>query len=275
MARKVLITGAYGLVGNVVYGHLAQDPEAYDVYGTARRRHPSDRVVEDQMHEIPGKKFFLVDLADFAGMQHAVQGMGTDVHMAADPSGMSGWDSILESNLIGAYHVFEACRLAGVQRVVFASSAQVNFGQRIKMPPQTGDKRAPVDLPVTHEQPTRPPNLYAASKVWGEAVAYVYALRHEISCICVRIGWVTTEDRPPLDKFAWSSTVWCSQRDIAQLVERCICAPPDLRFDVFYGISDNRVRFADIEHAREVLGYVPQDRAEDYADDQEGDGHVD
>ncbi|MFN2229205.1 MAG: hypothetical protein ACK2VA_05515, partial [Anaerolineae bacterium] len=74
---------------------------------------------------------------------------------------------------------------------------------------------------------------------------------------------------------AWSSTVWCSQRDIAQLVERCICAPPDLRFDVFYGISDNRVRFADIEHAREVLGYVPQDRAEDYADDQEGDGHVD
>jgi uronate dehydrogenase len=267
MERKVLITGAYGLVGNVVYGHLAQDPEAYDVYGTARRRHPSDRVLQDRLHEIPEEKFSLVDLADFVGMQRAVQGMHTVVHMAADPSGMSGWDSILDSNLIGAYHVFEACRLAGVQRVVFASSAQVNFGQRIKMPPQTGDKRAPVGLPVTHEQPTRPPNLYAASKVWGEALAYVYALRHEMSCICVRIGWVITEDRPPLDKFAWSSTVWCSQRDIAQLVERCVCAPPDLRFDVFYGISNNRVRFADIEHAREVLGYAPQDRAEDYADD--------
>jgi NAD+ dependent glucose-6-phosphate dehydrogenase len=268
MSRKVLITGAYGLVGNVVYGHLARDPEAYDVYGLARRRHPSDRVIKDRMHEIPEEKFFLVDLSDWEEMLRAVQGMDVVVHMAADPSGMSGWDSILESNVIGAYHVFEACRLAGVERVIFASSVQVNFGQRLKMPHRAGiDEHAPLDIPpVTHQQPTRPPNLYAASKVWGEALAYVYAHRHEMSCICVRIGWVTAEDYPPMHKFIWSSTVWCSQRDIAQLVEHCICAPPSLRFDVFYGISDNRVRFADIEHAREVVGYAPQDRAEDYAD---------
>jgi NAD+ dependent glucose-6-phosphate dehydrogenase len=277
MTRKVLITGAYGLVGNVVYGHLAQDPEAYDVYGTARRRHPSDRIIEDQVHEIPEDRFFLVDLVDWEGMQRAVQGMDVVVHMAADPSGMSGWDSVLDSNLIGAYHVFEACRLAGVKRVIFASSVQVNFGQRIKMPPRTElDRHVPFDpsSPVTRQQVTRPANLYAASKVWGEALAYVYANRHEMSCICVRIGWVTAEDRPPMDKFAWASRVWCSQRDIAQLVERCICAPPSLRFDVFYGISDNHVRFADIEHAREVVGYAPRDRAEDYADDQEGGRHV-
>ena len=271
MSRKVLITGAYGLVGNVVYGHLAQDPEAYDVYGLARRRHPSDRLIEDRMHEIPEEKFFLVDLVDWEGMQRAVQGMGTVVHMAADPSGMSGWDSILNNNITGAYRVFEACRLAGVKRVIFASSVQVNYGFRLGtshraalVKPVEG---APFDIPpVTHQQPTRPPNLYAASKVWGEALAYVYSHSHEMSCICVRIGWVTAEDCPPTHKFIWSSTVWCSQRDIAQLVERCICAPPSVRFDVFYGISDNRVRFADIEHAREVVGYAPQDRAEDYAD---------
>lgn len=35
---------------------------------------------------------------------------------------------------------------------------------------------------------------------------------------------------------------------------------------VFYGISDSRVRFAGIEDARKVVGYPPQDRAEDHAD---------
>jgi NAD+ dependent glucose-6-phosphate dehydrogenase len=276
MSRKVLITGAYGLVGNVVYGHLAQDPEAYDVYGTARRRHPSERVNRAQMHEIPEDKFFLVDLTDREGMQRAVRGMDAVVHMAADPSGEDGWNSILNSNITGAYDLFEACHLAGVKRIIFASSVQVNFGFELGMSHRAGlDRRASPDiLPVTHQQVTRPANLYAASKVWGEALAYVYAHRHEMSCICVRIGWVTAEDRPPVHEFPWASRVWCSQRDIAQLVERCICAPPSLRFDVFYGISDNRVRFADIEHAREVVGYAPQDRAEDYADDQEGDRHV-
>ena len=48
------------------------------------------------------------------------------------------------------------------------------------------------------------------------------------------------------------------------MVERCIDAPDDLRFDIFYAVSNNRYRWVDIEHAREVVGYVPQDRAEDY-----------
>jgi hypothetical protein len=29
--KKVLITGAYGLIGNIVYGCLAENSEAYDV----------------------------------------------------------------------------------------------------------------------------------------------------------------------------------------------------------------------------------------------------
>jgi len=41
-------------------------------------------------------------------------------------------------------------------------------------------------------------------------------------------------------------------------------APEDVRFDVFYGVSDNRARFRDIAHAREVIGYVPQDGIHDW-----------
>jgi hypothetical protein len=48
------------------------------------------------------------------------------------------------------------------------------------------------------------------------------------------------------------------------MVERCLAAPDRLRFDVFFVTSDNKWSYRDIEHARAVVGYVPQDRAEDH-----------
>ena len=36
----------------------------------------------------------------------------------------------------------------------------------------------------------------------------------------------------------------------------------DLRFEIFYGMSNNDYRWVDIEHARRMVGYVPRDRAE-------------
>lgn len=265
--QTVLITGAYGLIGNVVYRRLAQQPEAYTVYGLARRRHPSDRISAHQLVEIPNDRLFLVNLADGEGMRRAAQDMDVVVHMAADPDGASAWESVLANNIVGAYHMFEASRLTGVKRIIFASTIQVSFGYEAVEPygaiQQSRYQDIPDDIPlVAHDRPTRPLNLYAGSKVWGEAMAHMYAYAYGISCLCLRIGWVVAEDRPP---HPYSKSAWCSQRDIAQLVERCIQAPPGLRFDIFYGVSDNRYRWVDVAHARDVLGYVPQDRAEDWA----------
>ena len=259
---RVLITGAYGLIGNVVYARLAQNPDLYDVYGLARRRHPSKRVLEDQVYEIPDDKFHLVELSDREGVHRAVQNMDVVVHMAADASGAGGWESILNNNIISTYHVFDECRLSGVRRVIFASSIQVSAGYRVDEPYRAIFRKRIEDMPteipvITHERPTRPMNLYSSSKVWGEALAHVYAYRHGMSCICLRIGWVLAENRP-------RSHDWCSQRDIAQLVERCITAPESVRFDIFYGVSENQYRWIDIEHARQVVGYVPQDNASDF-----------
>jgi len=258
--KKVLITGVNGLVGNVIYRKLLEFPEAYDVYGLSRRRVASDRIRD--IREVPEEKFFQADMADFDAIRRAVEGMDVIVHMAADPSGEHGWESLLHSNLIGAYNVFEAARLAGVKRVIFASSVQVSFGYRDTEPYKTlfDGRYADVDpdtIPIiTHRHPTRPNNLYATSKVWGEALAHVYAQRHGMSCIALRIGWVLDDDTPPA---AWGDAVFCSKRDIAQIVQDCIDAPDSVRFDVFYGLSDNRYNWLDITHACEVLGYIPQD----------------
>ncbi|MFC7193682.1 hypothetical protein ACFQL4_01950 [Halosimplex aquaticum] len=57
--------------------------------------------------------------------------------------------------------------------------------------------------------------------------------------------------------------MWHSRRDCAQLIERCL-DDDSVSFDVFYGVSDNRNRWFDIDHAREVLGYEPEDSADEW-----------
>jgi nucleoside-diphosphate-sugar epimerase len=246
-AKRVLITGVYGLIGNIVYRRLVERGD--EVYGLARRQAPSDRIPEERLERVPADRFCLGHLEDEETVQRAVAGMDVVIHMAADADGLSGWETIMPSNVVGTYHVLETSRQAGVERDT--EPYQALFEARY------GDVHGAI-LPVTHRDPPRPPNLYAASKVWGEALAHVYAQQHGMSCLCLRIGWVVADDVPPNQV---AITQWCSKRDIVQLVERCVDAPQDLRFDIFYGISDNPYRWVDLEHARAVLGYVPQDSA--------------
>jgi len=262
--KRILITGVTGLIGYATYTRLQHHPEQYDVYGLDLSRQLSDRVPEHWNCEIPAERFFQLDLLDAVRVGRAVQGMDAVVHLAADPAGR-GWESLLHNNIIGAYHVFEACRLAGVKRLIAASTMQVSNGNMQQEPylaiiegrhqdvPENFAKVKGTDLP-------RPRNLYAASKVWSESLAQVYAYSHGMSCLCIRPGWVVAEDRPPN---AESGHLWCSQADIAQLIQRCIDAPEDLRFAIYYGVSDNQWRWVDLEESLHQVGYLPADRAED------------
>ena len=264
--RKVLVTGVYGLIPGAIYEHLMQSPDAYDTYALARRRYPSDRAPDGRLLTIPDDRFHLADLSDPEAVQNAVNGMDTVVQMAADPRPDASWDNILKSNVIGAYNVFEACRIAGVRRIIYASSIMTNWGYQDDEPYKAIREcrfdEVPDPIPiVTHKDPTRPTEPYSASKVWGEALARFYADVHGLSCISLRIGAVNAEDRPAGPEL---SAVWCSQRDVVKITEDCINAPDDLRFDIFYSISNNRYCWVDMGHARDVLGFVPQDSAEDH-----------
>ena len=184
--------------------------------------------------------------------------------LAADPAG-GEWESVLRNNIIGAYNVFEACRQQQVGRIVAASTIQVSTGHRQQEPYNAVSQGRPEPLPsgvplVSVDVPAEPRNLYASSKVFSESLCRTYAFSHGMSCLAIRIGWVVGEDSVPN---ARSEDIWCSQRDIAGLIRACVDAPEDLRFDILYGMSNNRFRWVDLSNARQKLGFEPQDRAED------------
>jgi nucleoside-diphosphate-sugar epimerase len=238
---KVLITGMSGLIGGAVRRQLQDRCEL-----AALNRRAVDGVTCHQ-----------ADIADLDAIRPAFDGVDVVVHLAAAIHG--DWEAMLPNNVVGTYNVFEAAHQAGVSRVVYASSGSVVSGWERDEPYRTlvaeDRSTAPASWEmITHEAPLRPAGLYGCTKVWGEALARHYADSTDLSVICLRIGAVNAEDRP---KLARHESVYCSQANIAGMVEACVMAPAELKFDVFFVVSNNRYNYRDTEHARRVLGFEP------------------
>ena len=245
----VLVTGMSGLIGSALRKRLEG---RYALRALNRSR-------------VEGVPCHQADIADLEAIQPAFQGVDVVVHLAAYAHGGGTWDDMLRHNLVGAYNVFEAARRAGVSRVVYASSGATVSAVELDEPFASlvaGRYERLTTWPLlTHESPARPSGLYGVSKVFGEALARHYADAHGLSMVCLRIGAVNAADRPRASR---EYSVWLSQRDVVQGIERAITAPSTLRFAVCFLVSDNRWSYRDLGHARAVLGFIPQDRAEDY-----------
>lgn len=233
--RHVLITGAAGGIG----GRLRQTLKG--VYPVLRLSDIADLGEADT-----GEEIMPADVTDLASMERICEGVDGVVHLG----GMAvenDWEVILNSNLIGCYNLFEAARRQGVERVVFASSNHaVGFYRR--------------DETIDHRVPVKPDSRYGVSKAFGEALGSLYADKYGLRVFCIRIGNVADK---PADKRRLS--IWISPRDITQLV-RIGLEHPEIRYEIVYGVSDNARSWYDNANAHR-LGYRPEDRAEDYADE--------
>ena len=265
MALKVHVTGVTGLIGDVVYAHLAAQPERYEVTGSSRRYERSERVASEKPLSCPPERYTRADLGDLAAVEQAFAGAEVVVHMGAVPDPSAPFADIVHSNVVGGYNALAACRSQGVRRIVYASTVMTDWGYQFDEPykaiREARFDAVPADFhQVTHRDAVRPTEPYSASKVWGEGLCRAYADGHGLSCLCLRIGGVNKADAP---QGAAGSALWCSQRDVATVTELAVNAPPEVRFDIFYAVSGNRYRWLDAEHTRAVLGFKPADRAED------------
>lgn len=81
-------------------------------------------------------------------------------------------ESAFDVNVRGTFNVMEACRAAGVERLVYSSSASVY-----------GDA---VTEPMTEDHPLANKNLYGATKICGEALLRSYYHRYDLRYAALR-----------------------------------------------------------------------------------------
>jgi nucleoside-diphosphate-sugar epimerase len=254
--RRVLVTGGDGIIGSVVRRTLA---DAYELsFLTLRPASFASHVG---------------NITRLASIRPAFRGVDAVVHLAGASSVDSPWEQVLANNVVGTYNVFEAARQAGVKRVVYASSNHTIGMYEVEGAPGIYDLDDERTFNVS--VPVRPDSLYGVSKVFGEALGRLYADRHQMDVICLRIGAVRESDDPtkaeagrPFEPFPVLTTdqsrqrlraVWLSHRDCAQLIQRALEAP--VHWAVVYGVSNNPRRFWDLGAARDLLGYEPLDSA--------------
>ena len=250
--QKVLVTGLSGFIGSEMRKRLEGK---YELFALNRR-------------DVAGIPTHRADIGDFEAIRPAFEGKDAVVHLSAGFD-TQGWDAVLNANIVGTYNGYEAARQAGVSRVVFASSGKVIAGCEIDEPYKALVEARYEDVPptwplITADTPYRPESIYGCTKVWGEVLARYYADTYDISMLCVRICGVPPEDLPPSMENPRRFSDWASPRDAVQILDKCLEAPPDLKFALLFLQGDNKWGYRDIEHARKVVGFVPQDAAEDY-----------
>ena len=247
---KILVTGMSGLIGGLAGRKFA---ERYDVSALGRS-------------EVEGFPTTIADVGNgIDEILPALDGVETVVHMAASRGNVPA-ETHIKANVTGVYNLFEACRIAGIKRIVAASTGAVIAGYEKDDPFKSLVHDPDFEMPdhrpmIKVDDPIRPRNMYSVSKMFTENLGRMYSEQYDMSIICIRIGKVEIED-VPLN--ARNASVWCSHRDIIQMIDKAVHAPDDLKYAVVFACSDNPTRYRDIEHARNVLGFVPQDSAADH-----------
>lgn len=238
---RLLITGINGLIGTILRNALRG---THDVYGIDREGEFSERV-------------HAADISEYREAARVVQQfrpLEAIIHLAGDPSPQASWESVLKANIVGTRNIFEAAREFEVPRVIFASSNHA-VGVYHGYDPESYTFTEPQPIKISPYDPPRPDSEYGVSKVFGEAIARYYSDRWGIKAICLRIGAVLKNDDPTKD--AQNRKIWLSHRDLIQLVEKSLNTK--IKFGIYFGISNNKDAFWDIDNARDELGFEPVD----------------
>lgn len=242
-SKRYLITGGAGFIGYYLSKALLEKGAEVTGFDNLNDYYEVS-LKEDRLSilkEYPKYRFVKGDLAD----QDAVSALFEDfkpqivVNLAAQAGvrySIDNPDAYIQSNIVGFFHVLEACRHHPVEHLVFASSSSV-YGGNKKVPFSTKDQ---VDKPVS---------LYAATKKSNELMAYAYSKLYGIPLTGLRFFTVYGPmGRPDMAYFKFAKKIIAGEPiqiynhgdmmrdftyidDIVEGVENILCNPP--------GIDDN------------------------------------
>jgi UDP-glucose 4-epimerase len=174
---KAFVTGGAGFIGSHVVDRLIQDGRSVTVFDNLSTG------FEENLAVHAGSGLLTLhrgDVLDAAALTSAMEGHDILFHFQANADvrgGIKNTRADLEQNTIGTWNALEAARLAGVQTIVFASSATV-YGE-------------PEIFPTPEGCPLVQTSLYGASKLAGEAMLQAYAEYFGIRSIIFRfVSWI-------------------------------------------------------------------------------------
>ncbi|MDR5805942.1 NAD(P)-dependent oxidoreductase [Caballeronia sp. LZ001] len=233
---RLLLTGAAGGIGKAIRHRVAEFAEHVRV---------ADLPGVLSGDAAPHEEIAPCDLAD----RQAVDALAADCDAIVHLGGVSverPFEEILEANIKGVFNLYEAARLNGVKRIVFASSNHV-----------TGFYRQ--DERIDASARKRPDGYYGLSKSFGEDMAQLYFDRYGIETVSIRIGSVFPEAK---DRRMMAS--WMSYDDFHDLLRRALFTP-GVGHTIVFGMSANAHTWWDNRDAS-VLGFEPRDSSERFRD---------
>ena len=231
--KKIVLTGAAGRLGSYLREPLLKLADEL----------VSSDIVENIGTLYPNETYVSADLSNLPDMIKLLKDADMVVHFGAIGD-EAPFDQILQSNIVGAYNIWEAAYQNKVKRVVYASSIHA-VGMHKK-----------TDF-IGTDAPHRPDTYYGLAKCFAEDLASLYWDKRGIESVCMRI----LSCSPVANPRAIGS--WQSYDDLILLVEKSITTQVT-GFSVIYGVSNNDRKTVNNINASHI-GYLPKDNAEKYA----------
>ena len=237
-SKLYLITGGAGFIGYYLSKALLE--KGAEVIGFDNLNDYYEVSLKEErlfiLRNEPKYRFIKADLADKDAVFAAFETYKPQivVNLAAQAGvrySIDHPDAYIQSNIVGFFHILEACRHYPVEHLVFASSSSV-YGGNKKVPFSTDDK---VDKPVS---------LYAATKKSNELMAYSYSKLYRIPLTGLRFFTVYGPmGRPDMAYFKFAKKIMADEPiqiynngdmmrdftyidDIVKGVENILCNPP-------------------------------------------------
>ena len=180
--KTILVTGSSGRLGSAVVRLLKDRHQIVRLDS----REPADA------KQSTGEPQILGSITDAAIVARAMDGVDTVIHCAAIPWGRPPFHEVVETNVMGTFHLLEAAgRSEHVEQFIYISSI---MWHGLSEPPY---KNIPIYLPIDEHHPSLAVDYYACSKVQAEYWCMKYVERFGKPVVAIRPSMIVSlQDEP-------------------------------------------------------------------------------